>query len=32
LIGARSQDNLLLSVAKQYQAETDYHLKKPNHG
>ncbi len=29
LIGAKSQENLLLSIAKQYQKETDYHLKKP---
>ncbi|MCR4277622.1 MAG: Asp-tRNA(Asn)/Glu-tRNA(Gln) amidotransferase subunit GatA [Candidatus Berkelbacteria bacterium] len=29
LIGAKCQDNLLLSVAKQYQEETDFHLKKP---
>jgi aspartyl-tRNA(Asn)/glutamyl-tRNA(Gln) amidotransferase subunit A len=29
LISAKSQENLLLSVAKQYQKETDFHLKKP---
>lgn len=29
LIAAKAQENLLLSVVKQYQKETDYHLKKP---
>lgn len=29
LIAANRQENLLLSVAKQYQVETDFHLKKP---
>ncbi|MDO8650393.1 MAG: Asp-tRNA(Asn)/Glu-tRNA(Gln) amidotransferase subunit GatA [Candidatus Berkelbacteria bacterium] len=29
LIGAKCQENLLLSVTKQYQKETDFHLKKP---
>lgn len=29
LIAAKAQENLLLSVAKQYQEETDYHLKNP---
>ncbi|MEK7202448.1 MAG: Asp-tRNA(Asn)/Glu-tRNA(Gln) amidotransferase subunit GatA [Patescibacteria group bacterium] len=29
LIAANAQENLLLSVVKKYQKETDYHLKKP---
>lgn len=29
LIGAKSQENLLLSVAKQYQKETDWHTRRP---